>query len=162
MKVILLFTCLIFLIGCETASTTKNQVYSASYLGDRDSYQFDSIMVSVKDEDNKTVNLNITFSAIVNPKESFISSTSYSELRGLIRRLQTRIRSQITQELLSLGPIKSREAVHRKLIKKAQSIFDLEYKKWAKASYFEVKIVITSLYFTDMSVGKSPTSRRWW
>jgi tRNA A37 threonylcarbamoyladenosine modification protein TsaB len=38
---------------------------------------------------------------------------------------------EITQELLSLGPIKSREAVHRKLIKKAQSIFDLEYKRWA-------------------------------
>lgn len=164
MKTILLFTCFVFLVGCETVSTNNNQVYSASYLGDRDSYSFDSMTVSVKDKNNKTINLNVVFSATVNPKESFISSTSYSELRGLISRLQTRIKSQIIQELLSFPTetITNRQLLHNKLTNKAQSIFDAEYNKWTKSSYFEVKIVITSLYFTDMSVGVTPTSRRWW
>jgi hypothetical protein len=45
---------------------------------------------------------------------------------------------------------------------RAQSVFDKEYSKWSKASYFDVKIAITSLYLTDLSVGKAPTPRRWW
>jgi hypothetical protein len=171
LKLLLLCPFLLFMLGCETVAQTDNRVSRASYIGDRDSYKFSNITVTVKNEKNKMLNLNLTFSAIINslknsaanPKKSSISYASSNDVRSIVRRLQTRIQSQIIQEVLSLNPaiIANQQMLHDRLLKKAQSIFDIEYNMWSKSSYFKVKIVITSLYFTDISVGKAPSLRRW-
>ncbi len=170
MKLLLTSAFLLFILGCGTVHQADNKVSRASYVGDSSSYKFTPITVTVKDKKGKMLNFNLTFAAIINsvknsheePSKSSSYTSSYDAV-GIVRRLQTRIKSQIIQEILYLKPaaITDQQVLHAVLQKKAQAIFDKEYDKWSKSSYYNVKIVITSLYFTDMSVGGEASPKRW-
>ena len=154
---------LVLLMGCETVPGINGQVYDASYIGDQDALAFDSFTVSVKTKDGEPANLHVSLAALVNQEKHFILPDAYSELTGIIRRLETRMQYQLITKILSLDPetISNTQQLHAIVTAEAQSIFDAEYTKWKKSSYFDVEIVITSLYFTDLSVGKDTGTRRW-
>jgi hypothetical protein len=152
----------LFLAACSSPLKEGDANLGASYLGDA-SYEVNSLVVSVKDVNEITLNLHLSFNALVTPRESFIYSGTWSELRGLIRRLETRIKSQLLLKTLSLSPkvISRPKELHSTLTKEAQTVFDAEFKKWKKASYFDVKIVLSSFYFTNLSVGEIVRQRCW-
>lgn len=154
----------LFVAGCVSLQEQENKVYSASYVGDAETYELKEVVASVRLNDkNEFMNMHIVFSAIINPKEDFIAPSTYSDLRNIVNRLQSRIQSQVLAELLSMEPAVSLNLQKSKEIftTKAQAVFDNEFKKWSKSSYFEVKIVVSSLYLTDLSVGKESSPRRW-
>lgn len=170
LKSLLTSTLLLFMLGCGTINKTDTEVTRASYIGDTNSCDFSTITVTVKDEKGKRLNLNINYSAIIksydNTNRASGKDSSYAssyDAAGIVRRMQTRIKSQVIQEVLYLKPtiITNQQMLHNILQDKAQSIFDKEYNKWSKSPYYNVRIVITSLYFTDMSVGGAPPSSKW-
>ena len=163
-KLLFIVASILVFTGCGTIHYTDKQSTSASYLADDRSYELEDIIVSVKNKKGEMTNLHVSFTAVVNQKEKFVSSGTYSELNGLIRRLETRIKANLIKKAIALdvGYISDSKRLHKVLADEAQSIFDTEYNKWKKSSYFDVKIEITSFYFTDLSVGKAVNCRTWW
>ena len=73
---------------------------SASYVGDRATTTLDEIVVSVpsRTSEGGYQNLHIVLAAVVNPK-SFTFGSVY-EVQGIVRRMQPRVSSRVTEHLL--------------------------------------------------------------
>lgn len=160
-KLCLLICPSLMLAGCVTVPPPAGQAYSASYVGDSGSIQVSEVVVSVPDgnKPGQYRNLHVAFSALINAK--MISSADQNNVEGIIRRSRTRISSEIVKEITSQGEIRINDlgSLRGLLEQKAQSSFDSVYSKWTRSAAFEVKIVVTSIYFTDGSVGTTSATR---
>ncbi len=152
MKYLLLAT-ITFVCGCVSMPTQQGQVYDASYVGDRSTEDLDEIVVALPGNDLR--NLHLFFAAIINPTK--VSTGKEGDIQWIIRRTHARVSSAIT-EAVSSGSIdfsKDRARARQQLIELATTIFSDTYSKWSHSAAFKVEIVITSMYLTDGSVGKS-------
>jgi hypothetical protein len=156
--------CVALIAGCTTAPS-GDQVYSASYVGDRDSVALGDVVVTVplKDADAPYANLHIVLSAIINPKK-----TSFSEVRkvnDLVVRLSPRICSAVVARILGHGVISASDlgALRKEITAEANRVFGEAFAKWVDAGDYSVEIVVTSLYLTKDTVGREAgTGRRFW
>ena len=159
-----LLLCLpLMLGGCISVPPPAGETYSASYVGDRDSVSIAEVVVSVPAENNPDQfrNLHVAFSALINAQK--VSTGNQYDVEGIIRRSRTRISSEMVGEISDKGVIgiKDLGSLRKILEQNAQSTFDSIFSKWSHADDFEVKIVITSIYFTDGSVGKTEQQFMW-
>lgn len=118
-------------------------------------------MVTVRMWDAALLNLHIGLGAIVNPKKQTLSNPH--EVVGIVRRLEPRIDSRLVNSLADGESISADRlrSLQREITALAQSAFNDAFAKWSKAADYEVEIVVTSFYFTDLSVGRVKQERRW-
>lgn len=150
--------------GCVSMPAPQGNVYSAAYVGDRDTVTLDEIAVSVPATDNATGirNLHIFLSAIINP-----TRTSTAEEYGadsIVRRAHPRIASELVADLVAgkIDATKGLADLRMQLLSKAKSVFDPIYAKWTHSEDLQVELVLTSLFYTNGSAGKSSGSSRFW
>ncbi len=145
--------------GC--ASTSGPAVYAA-YAGDRATVHLEEIVAMVPrgTPDAGTLrNAHIYFGAIINPARP--SPESESDVRGVIARASVRIAAAVVEDIEAGNvPLEHHPAEARKrLVEKANQVFQAQYSQWVHAGDFRVELVVTSLFLTDGSVGKSSAER---
>jgi hypothetical protein len=152
------------LSGCATAPAPKGNVYSASYVGDRDTVQLDEIVVSVPKQGNDTLirNLHVFFAAVINPTRA--STANEYDAKEIIHRAYTRIAAQLIDDVASgrIDTSKGLSDIRVQLLASATKTFTPIFSTWSHSEDMSVEIIITSLFFTDGSVGKSSPQNRFW
>ena len=153
------------LSGCVTAPVSKDKISSASYVGDRNTAQLDEIVVSIPNQNNDTSirNLHIFFAAVINPTKS--STANEYDARGIFYRAYTRIAAQLVDDVASgrVDTSKGIADIRSQVLLNATKTFTPIFSTWNHSEDISVEIVITSLYFTDGSVGRSmPQNNIWW
>jgi hypothetical protein len=135
---------------------------SASYIGDRSSVFFREVLaaVSVEGAARPNQNLHIAMAAIVNPVKS---SDDTAPAEQIIRRQEARIASEVLAVALASPTLNARElkTLRVTLASAGQAVIEKAMSQWKHGSLFEVRIVVTSLYFTDPSVAPSGPARAW-
>jgi hypothetical protein len=169
MKLPVLALCLLSLglVGCVTGPAPQDQTLSAHYVGDRMTLEMEEIVFTVGVSENTPAssyqNLHVRLSAVVNPKAA--TGISLYDVNGIVSRLQPRIRAHLI-ETFPLGrsvPLPSLQWLKGRITQEAQSIFNQHFAKWKHASAFDVQLVVSSYYLTDLSVGPAPQNRPgWW
>lgn len=148
--------------GCVTTPSPKGDVYSAQYVGDRAVVQLDEIIVSVPEQSDATSirNLHVFLATVVNPTKA--SMANEYEAREIINRTHTRIAAQLVDDVTSgkIDTSKGLADIRLQLLTNATKIFTPIYAKWTHSEDIQVEIVVTSLFFTDGSVGKSAQQGR--
>lgn len=141
------------LTGCYTAPPVAETKY-ASYAGDRASVNLRESVVAIRlsDAPAKWYNLHVTLGAIINPRSATFSTPA--ELTDIIWRSQSRMDARIVDIVSATGPVADLSALKRQLTEAAQRVFSDAFSRWDKAKDYEVEIVVTSLYLTDLSSGK--------
>ena len=142
-------------VGCFTAPPPQQQGSFASYVGDRFSVAFGETVVSVRvrDEGNKLHNLHVSLGAIINPRDFSFAKTY--DVADIVRRQQTRINAQIVGLLTEKSSLSTDTlaSLRAQILNAAQEVFSKAYGQWSHAKDFDVQIVVTSFYLTDLSVG---------
>ena len=146
-----------------TTPAPPEQAYSAAYVGDRTSIEFDETVVTVwkSGAGSTPLNLHIALGALVNPKKSTLSSPQ--EVVGIIRRLEPRINSRLVETFTGatgLAPEQLR-VMRTEVEQIGQAALNDAFSKWSKAADYEVEIVVTALYLTELSAGRVRPERRW-
>ena len=139
------------LTGCYTTPPPQGETTSASYAGDRASVKLRETVVAIRvaDTQAKWHNLHVTLGAIINPKSATFS-TSY-ELMDIISRSQPRMDARVVDIVSASGPVTDLSALKRQITDAAQNVFTTAYSRWQKAKDYQVEIVVTSLYLTDLT-----------
>lgn len=155
----------LLLTGCITLPPPEGQTSSASYVGDSASVHVTEVVVSVPldQKADEFRNLHVSLSALLNAEK--VSTADRYDVERIIRRSRTRLSADIAKDLTVRGPIKVADlaALRAALEAKAQAAFDSVFSKWTRADVFKVEIVVTSIFFTDGSVGRTEESQRlWW
>ena len=152
------------LTGCMTLPPPQGQTSSASFVGDSGSVHVTEVVVSVPldEKSDQFRNLHVPFSAIINARK--ISSADRYDVEAIIRRSRTRLSSRIVADVNARGvvTVKDLPELRKVLVADAQSAFDSVFSKWTRADVFTVDIVITSIFFTDGSVGRNERAGRFW
>lgn len=164
MKFILSAVCLLA-IGCMTLPTDETQPSAAGYVGDRAHTSLSEVVVTVPGPSSSSDynNLHIGFSAIINAKQ--VSYFDLYDVERIVRRMEPRVASRVVELVLGTGSVSPAQlpTLRARIAADAQAEFVAAFSKWQHASEFEVELVITSLYFTNGSVGREDSvSRRWW
>ena len=151
-------------LSCVTLPAGEGTTSGAGYVGDRASLTFTEIVVSVpRAAEPGFQNLHVDLGALINPKKA--SRFSPYEVEDIVRRTEPRISAHLLDVILAAGPIADPELtrLRDRITLEAQAAFDSLFGTWKHAEEYEVRVVVTSLYFTDGSVGRPPASRRlWW
>ena len=164
MKNLSIFFFVLFLTSCATLPPPPGQTSKAGYVGDYDATYLGEIVVAVPTgvQENHYLNLHLSFSALINPKEATIESRY--NVRGIVQRFYPRMASEIVQVILNYGRISIQDLppLRDKLVEKAQPDFDQIFSKWTNSDKFEVEIVLTAIFLTDGSVGRLSSRARHW
>ncbi len=135
----------------------------ASYVGDRTSVSFDEIVVSLKVGDSNAAlqNLHVRLGAIINPRN--VSLTDPYDVARIVSRQQARISDRLVDLLLNKGTVSPSSLARLKMetVDAARAVFAQAYSKWSRAKDYEVEIVVTAFFVTDLSVGTHASSQRW-
>jgi hypothetical protein len=159
--------------GCSTpppppASAAPAEQTSVRYVGDRITVSLQEVIASVAVEGagQPYQNLHVELAAVINPvKTETYSSQSYStfKVEDLVRRLGPRISSEVLKTLCegrTLSP-KTMGAIRSIIVSRAQDVVSQALSEWKYAADFSVEILITTMYLTDPSVGKTGPLRSW-
>ena len=169
--------CLLILLsgigaGCSTpppppATTAPAQQTSPRYVGDRITVSLQEVIASVAVEGagQPYQNLHVELAAVINPVKTETSSQSYSSFKveDLVRRLGPRISSEVLKTLCegrTLSP-KTMGAIRSIIISRAQDVVSQALSEWKYAADYSVEILITTMYLTDPSVGRTGPLRGW-
>jgi hypothetical protein len=155
------------LTGCVTTPTrTEGQTVSAGAVGDRGRVAFDEVVVSLRfsGPPHAYHNLHVATAAVVNPVRTTLANQY--DVHGILQRVETRVAARLTEVLSGVGEqtIDKTRSLRPLILKEAQEIVDDAMRRWQFGNDFKVEVVITSLYWTDPSVGKPAASggRGWW
>jgi len=153
----------VLLAGCVTVPSDSNQISSASYVGDRGGVPLQEVVaaVSSKGDPKAFMNVHVTLAAIINPKQTTLSDLQ--DVKSIIYRLSPRISSTVVT-VIQGAPVSAEDlgSLRDKITGAANRILSGEFSKWTSSSDYDVQIVVTSLYLTNGSVGRSVEGRQWW
>lgn len=152
----------LLLAGCISLPAPRGQTSMSYHVGDAGAVPVTEVVVSVPVGEGGDAyrNLHVSFSALVNAKR--ISLSDRYEAERIVRRSSTRLSSVIVKEIAGHGVVRVRDlpALRETLAGTAQQAFDSVFAKWKRADSFSVEIVVTSIYMTDGSVGRSDGGAR--
>jgi len=151
---------LLALTSCVNAG--PRDASRTSMPADRAAIDLGEVVVTVH-TDKGAQNLHVWFSILINPTER-VNDREVSEVAGVLRRTEGRITAQATAELASRTslPTASLGKVRDELIRAAQTTLDAAVTRWRSRDSFRIEAVITSIYFTNGSVGRQRAAERWW
>ena len=154
------------LAGCVTTPTPTGQASSAYKVGDRSSLSLGEQVFTIRLADGPTSelrNLHVRLEVLINPRS--VSLSSEYDVDGIIRRLDPRIKAKLA-DYLATGksiPINGLARLKEEIVQQAQTTLLASYSRWKKADDYEVQVVATGFYLTDLSVGTpAATARGWW
>jgi hypothetical protein len=154
---------LALLAGCTTVPSDANRIGSASYVGDRGGVPIEEVIAAVPCKDDQTgfMNIHVALAAIVNPKQTTLSDLQ--DVRSIIFRLSPRISSAVVT-VIQQRPASAEDfsTLRDSIAREANRVLSGEFSKWTSAEDYDVQIVVTSLYVTDGSVGRSAAGRQRW
>jgi len=159
-KIVVLVVCL-FTTAC--VSLPADQTSYAGYVGDRATISLSEVVVSVQSPSVPFSNLHVGLAAIINPSD-FSYSEAY-DVERIVRRMEPRISSRVVQTILATKAVTpgALPSLRDRILAEAQSSFDAAFAKWEHAPAWNVELAVTSLYFTNGSVGRGTAgSGRWW
>ncbi len=146
----------LFLSSCATFPPPPGQTSKAGYVGDYDAVHLEEIIVAVPTglQENHYLNLHLSFSVLINPKE--VTFKSSCDVRNIVNRFYARMSSTIVLEILNYGRVSIQDlpSLRDVLVNKAQSEFNQVFSKWSNSDTFDVEIVLTALFLTDGTVGR--------
>ena len=149
--------------GCVTSPPAESTT-SAYSVGDRARVMFDEVVVSLplRGANAPYQNLHVAPAAVVNVRQTTYTGTYQAQ--DILRRLETRVASRLSEVLSSLGEqsLSDTSALRRRVLSEAQTVVDEALRQWEHGSDYRVEIVIASLYWTDASVGRAQQQRGWW
>lgn len=156
-RIFMLLTVTGMVAGCMTLPASQEDVYVATYVGDRHTLDLKEIIVSVPRAggSGEIRNLHIFFSAIINPIKK--STANEYDAGGIVRSAQARIAAELIADIVEgkIDTSRSMASIRFQIQERAKAILDPIYSTWTHAESFRVELVLTSLYFTDGSAGKS-------
>jgi hypothetical protein len=151
--------------GCITTPAPEGQAYSAYAIGDRTRVALEEIIVSLplKGATQPYQNLHVGLAATINP----VKTTLYAPytVTDILQRLEPRISARVVEVLSDkkMSSLDDMPALRVQMAQEAQAVVDEAMRHWQHGAEYEVKILVTSLYWTDPSVGRSPAVlRSWW
>jgi hypothetical protein len=153
------------LCGCLTSPAPEGAAYSAYAVGDRTRVALDEVVVSLpmKGATQPYQNLHVGLAATINPVKTTLHEP-YT-VSGIIQRLEARIGARVL-EFLSGTKVQSLDdmaSLRAQIAREAQNVVDEGMHRWQYGSDYDVKVLVVSLYWTDASVGRTPTIRHsWW
>ena len=163
----ILCLCLSFvaLTGCATSPPPAEDGLASAYsVGDRARAAFDEVVVSLRmrETDAPYQNLHVVVTAFVNPVRQ--TPGSPDEARGIVQRAEPRIAAALSRSLGQQHDRSVADSEHlRELARtEAQAVADAAMKQWEYGADYHVEIAVTSLYWTDASVGPPPPRRGLW
>ena len=153
-----------YFCGCVTSPVTPGTTVSAYSVGDRARVAFDEVVVSLKMHESTAPyqNLHVALAAFANPSKPTLASNYDAET--ILRRLETRLTARVSESLSNLGEqsLDTRE-LRMKILSEGQSVINDALRQWEHGSEYRVELVISSLYWTDASVGRVAQQRAsWW
>lgn len=161
----------LLLSSCRSIPTDEG-ASSASSVGDGAFRSFEELVASIQapDAQGGLRNLHVELVAVVSSRaaSSASSSSSYylyfSDALSIVTRAEAGISAAVVETLMAarLASATDLSSLKRQVEATAQGAFDATFRKWSRAGDFEVRIVITSFYLTDLSVGKSPQRLSRW
>lgn len=163
-QLILAGAAIALLAGCTVVPNDANRIDSAAYVGARSSLSLDELVVAIPCERAPlgVANLHISLAGIINAKKTSLGKTD--EVRAILFRSSPRIAAAIVAIVQEQSAAARDLGTLRLLVaREADRVFADDFNKWTAASDFDVQLVVTSLYLTNGSVGRSPPSgRTWW
>ena len=154
------------LTGCVTMPAPTGQASSAHKVGDRSSLPLGEQVFTIHLTDGPTGelrNLHVRLEVLINPRT--VSWTSGYDVDGIIRRLEPRIGARLS-DYLPIGksiPLSAIAGLKDEIVREAQGTLLASYTKWKSAGDYEVQVVATGFYLTDLSVGTPVLpARGWW
>jgi hypothetical protein len=150
------------LLLVSLAACAPNRGPMSATSKDRSAIDLSEVVVSVK-SDQGPRNLHVWFAILIIPTERF-NEYELSDLSTVVRRTEGQIAAQATAELASRSslPLASLGKLREELARNAQATLDAALGRRRWRDRFRVEAVITSLYFTDGSVGRARSAERWW
>jgi hypothetical protein len=130
---------------------------------DRSAIDLSEVVVTVR-SDQGPRNLHVWFAILIDPTERF-NEYELSEIAAVVRRTEGQIASKATADLAARAslPVAMLGKLREELVRDAQASVDAALgrrRRWRDR--FRVEVAITSLYFTDGSVGRARSAERWW
>ena len=154
-----------WMCGCVTSPAPEGQTSYAYAVGDRTRVTLDEVIVSLplKGATQSYQNLHVGLAATVNP----VKTTRYDAytVADVFQRLEARIGARLVESLSGMKEqsLEDMPALRAQVAREAQTVVDEAMQRWKHGSEYEVKVLVVSLYWTDPSVGRTPTVRRsWW
>jgi hypothetical protein len=150
--------------GCVTSPAPEGQTSYAYAVGDRTRVTLDEVIVSLPltGATQSYQNLHVDLAATINP----LKKTPYGPytVTDILQRLEARIGARVVESLSGMKQqsMDDMPALRSQVAREAQAVVDEAMQRWQHGSEYEVKILVVSLYWTDASVGRTPTVRRWW
>jgi hypothetical protein len=128
---------------------------------------FDEVVVSVPLREVKAPyqNLHISVAVLVNPQRISYSK-SYYDVEHILKRLEGRTSARLLEMFNGQGDL-SLEGMDRLRLRiqtEAQTLVDQAFRQWEHGADYRAEVIVTSLYWTDPSVGRALQSQRggWW
>ena len=112
--------------------------------------------------DGSIRNLHIFLAATINPITK--SDASEFHVQQIIERAGTRISADLVDAILAhrINTSVGLPVIKSQILEHASQTFETVYGKWAHADEYKVQLVVTSLFWTDGSVGKTMAPRFLW
>jgi hypothetical protein len=154
--------CAAVLLSLSGCASTGRAPFLSTTESDRAAIDLTEVVVTVR-SDKGPQNLHVWFSILINPTER-INPHELNEVEGVLRRTEGRIAAQATADLASRAsvPTGSVGKLREELVSAAQSTLDSALARWRFRQRVRFEVAITSIYFTDGSVGRVRAAERWW
>jgi hypothetical protein len=138
------------------------QRFQSSVLSDRAAIDLAEVVVTVRTEKGPR-NLHVWYALLIQPLER-LRPEEIDELESAVRRSEGRIAAQATADLSARASVTTASlgTLRGELVGAAQKTFDDTIARWRFRRSFRIEAAITSLYFTDGSVGRARAAERWW
>lgn len=162
-QVALAVIAIVLMAGCTSVPSDTNRISSASYVGDSAGMSIGEVVVAVpcKEAQSGFINIHAVLAGIINPRKTSLSNTW--DVQSILSRLSPRISSAVTAVIQQEpAPTENLIDLRDRIVKVANRVFEVEFSKWTSAEDYDVQIVITSLYLTNGSVGRSGSGHSRW
>jgi hypothetical protein len=156
--------------GCDMLAPGSPPVaYVFPRIGDQVAVELGEVVVSLPYRGSSAPyqNLHATIAVLVNPIDQagsggYGSYSNDNEIEWQVDRLQDRMLADISEQLSGAGEqsAESTPSLRAQIIDHAQKILADQLNKSDDAKHYRVEVVLTSLYWTDASIGMPPKPQR--
>ncbi len=152
------------LLGCVTAPPPPQGGQVSAYsVGDRVKVSYDEVVVTAWRGDNtgKLMNLHVSIAAAANPIRP--TRAGPYDAQSIIQACENRVAAEVNQDKagLQLPTIEAERAFRAAVLDDAKRVIESAMKQWEFGDDFKVEVMVTSYYWTDLTVGRVLSNRRW-
>ena len=113
------------------------------------------------DNTGKLMNLHVAIAAAANPIRP--TRAGPYEAQSIIQGCENRVMAELNQDTsgMHLQGIDAENAFRVAILDDAKSVIESAMKQWEFGGDFKVEVMVTSYYWTELTVGRVLSNRRW-